>query len=154
MRAHRHGSTATTTRTTRNYVAINNRRLPGGGEPEWIELPEPFSGSPDYFVARVDGESMNRRVPNGSWCLFRSMPRGSRNGRVILVQHTSIMDIEHGGRFTLKVYGSEVVRDREGEQRKRVILSPDSTDPRFVPLVLECVDDDSLHLLAEHVATF
>ncbi|MEZ6016877.1 MAG: DNA/RNA helicase domain-containing protein [Planctomycetota bacterium] len=124
------------------------------GEPEWIELPEPFSGGSDYFVARVDGESMNRRVPSGSWCLFRRMPRGSREGRVVLVQHASITDVEHRGRFTLKVYGSEVVRDRDGEQHKRVILRPDSTDPRFVPIVLEDLDDDSFQVLAEHVATF
>ena len=61
---------------------------------------------------------------------------------------------EHGGQFTLKVYGSELVRNRDGEQQKRVILRPDSTDPRFAPIVLEDLDDDSFQILAEHVATF
>lgn len=31
------------------------------------------------FVTRVVGESMNRRIPNGSWCLFRSNPATGRS---------------------------------------------------------------------------
>jgi len=32
----------------------------------------------DELVAQVIGESMNRRIPNGAWCLFRAAPAGTR----------------------------------------------------------------------------
>ena len=48
-------------------------------ELRWVELPSSFRPQPGLFVTRVVGESMNRRIPNGSWCLFRSNPAGSRH---------------------------------------------------------------------------
>ena len=41
---------------------------------DWVELPEPFVAKEGFFVTRVVGESMNRRIPNGAWCLFKSRP--------------------------------------------------------------------------------
>ncbi|MDA0767826.1 MAG: hypothetical protein O3A87_08400 [Verrucomicrobia bacterium] len=38
---------------------------------QWAELPEGFAAKEGYFIAQVLGESMNRRIPNHSWCLFR-----------------------------------------------------------------------------------
>lgn len=50
---------------------------------EWVELPDVFRPNKDLFVAQVVGESMNRRIPNGSWCLFRKDPGGTRqNNRI------------------------------------------------------------------------
>jgi hypothetical protein len=46
------------------------------------------------FVARVVGESMNRRIPNGAWCLFRVAGAGTRQGKVVLAQHREIEDAE------------------------------------------------------------
>jgi DUF2075 family protein len=37
----------------------------------WIQLPETYRTAEDMFVVKVVGESMNRVIPNGSWCLFR-----------------------------------------------------------------------------------
>lgn len=55
----------------------------------WVQLPEGFAAAPGLFVAQVIGESMNRRIPNGTWCLFRAHPGGSRQGKIVLVQHRS-----------------------------------------------------------------
>ncbi len=121
-------------------------------EPTWVELPEAFRGGEGLFVARVVGESMNRRVPSGSWCLFRARPAGTRAGKVVLVQVGGITDPEWGGRYTLKVYGSEVVRGRDGEERKRVVLRPDSTEGRFGAIALEGDGDEDFQVLAEWVA--
>src|SRR6185503_21040094 len=76
-------------------------------EVEWVELPDLFKPKPGLFVAQVIGESMNRRIPNGSWCLFRFNPAGTRQGKVVVAQHRSIQDPELGGSFTVKVYFSE-----------------------------------------------
>ena len=39
-----------------------------------------YQAKPAMFVVKVVGESMNRVIPNGSWCLFRANPpeRGMR----------------------------------------------------------------------------
>jgi uncharacterized protein len=52
----------------------------------WIELPEYFRHSKDLFVAKVVGESMNKRIKNGSYCLFRANPIGTRNGKIVLAK--------------------------------------------------------------------
>jgi hypothetical protein len=36
-------------------------------------------------VALVAGESMNRRIPNGTWCLFHTNPTGTREGKVVVI---------------------------------------------------------------------
>lgn len=44
------------------------------GAETWVALPDWVRAQPGLFVAKVAGESMNRRIPNGSWCLFRAPP--------------------------------------------------------------------------------
>ena len=74
----------------------------------WVELPDVFRPIKDLFISQVVGESMNRRIPNGAWCLFRQFPSGTRQGRVVIVQHRDIHDPETGGQYTVKVYESEI----------------------------------------------
>jgi len=115
----------------------------------WVEV-EGRKLREGMFVARVVGESMNRRIPNGADCIFRRPVEGSRGGRVLLVQHCDIADPEHGGQYTVKVYESEKVPSDEGEWRHSVIrLKPDSTDPSFEPIVLHDVQENELFGLAE-----
>ena len=41
---------------------------------DWVELPDSFRPQKGHFVARVVGDSMNKRIPNGAWCLFKANP--------------------------------------------------------------------------------
>ena len=118
---------------------------------EWFELPDWIAPQPGLFIAQVIGESMNRRIPNGSWCLFRANPAGTRQGKVVIAQHHSIDDPETGGRYTIKVYSSEKVPDDEGEWRhKRIVLRPDSTHPGFEPIEIDQTDDkEDFRIIAE-----
>jgi len=87
---------------------------------------------------------MNRRIPNGAWCLFRGNPSGTRQGKVVVVQHRGISDPETGGSYTVKLYASEQV-SVEGEAwiHERITLRPDSDQKGFEPIVLHVGDDDS-----------
>jgi SOS-response transcriptional repressor LexA len=38
----------------------------------------------DRFLIQVEGDSMEPRIPDGSLCLFRKDPGGSRNGKIVL----------------------------------------------------------------------
>lgn len=123
------------------------------GQYQWVELPDSFRIRPGLFVAKVVGESMNKRIPNGAWCLFSVKPGGTRQGKVVLVNHRSIDDPETGGHFTIKTYESEKAATVDGSWRhRRITLKPESTDPSWKPLVF---DDDSageLVVIAEMVA--
>jgi hypothetical protein len=120
---------------------------------DWVQLPDAFKTGPGVFVAQIVGESMNRRIPNGSWCVFRASPAGSRQGRVVVVEHRQISDADTGSRVTVKVYQSEKVASDEAEWRhSRIVLKPDSTDPRYLPIVLEPKEAENLKVIAELVA--
>lgn len=118
---------------------------------EWVALPDWVRPQPGLFVAQVVGESMNRRIPNGAWCLFRANPTGTREGKVVVVQHRSIADPETGGRYTVKLYTSEKVPTEEGGWRhERITLRPDSDRPGFEPIELAAGDDeDGFRVVAE-----
>lgn len=81
----------------------------------WVELPESFNARADHFVMRVVGESMNQRIPNGSLCLFRASPGGTREGKIVLVQHRDIQDPDTGSGLTFKRYHSEKAPADDGE---------------------------------------
>lgn len=121
------------------------------GAKEWVALPDWVRQQPGLFVAQVVGESMNRRIPNGSWCLFRLNPTGTREGKVVVVQHRAISDPETGGRYTIKRYESKKVLAEDGNWRhQRITLHPDSDRPEFKPLVIELQDgEDEFSVVAE-----
>ncbi|MCZ2498913.1 DUF2075 domain-containing protein [Xylophilus sp. Kf1] len=109
---------------------------------DWVALPDWIRLQPGLFVAQVIGESMNRRIPNGAWCLFRGNPSGTRQGKVVVVQHRGICDPDTGGSYTVKLYASEKVpAERGGWTHERITLRPDSDQPGFEPIVLQ-VDGD------------
>lgn len=118
---------------------------------DWVALPDWVTPQPGLFVAQVRGESMNRRIPCGAWCLFRASPSGSREGKVVVVQHRSIDDPETGGRYTVKVYRSKkVATDDGGWRHERITLYPDSDLPGFTPIELSLNDaEEGFAVIAE-----
>ena len=56
---------------------------------EWVHI----DGGPypkDRFLVRIEGDSMEPRIPNESLCLFRKDPGGSRNGKIVLCSIGSV----------------------------------------------------------------
>jgi len=111
-------------------------------EVEWVSLNEEFKYSKDYFVFKVEGESMNKIIPNGSYCLFKNDQGGSRNGKIALVKSREINDTEMGYGYTVKVY--ESIKKESGEiwEHERIILKSRSIDPKFKDIVLT-VDEET-----------
>jgi len=103
---------------------------------DWVELPDAFRPQRGLFIARVVGESMNRRIPNSSWCLFRLDPVGSRQGKIVLAQHRDIADADTGGHYTVKRYESTKTVLTDGTWRHvSIILRPDTTSPGYDPFI-------------------
>lgn len=120
------------------------------GATEWVELPEWVKPQPGLFVAQVVGESMNKRIPNGAWCLFRANPQGTRHGKIVVVQHRSISDSETGGSYTIKRYRSEKVVGADGSwQHERIELAPESDMPGFEVMTVRPGEVDGLAVIAE-----
>jgi type I restriction enzyme R subunit len=120
-------------------------------EPDgWVEPNTKRRLRPGMFVAQVVGRSMEPRIPDGGWCLFQSPVEGSRQGRVVLVQHRDIHDPETGGSYTVKRYQSEKESDGGGSWRHTEIrLVPEN--PAFAPIILRNVRNDECRVIAEMV---
>lgn len=122
-------------------------------EATWVALPDIFRPKQGLFVAQVIGESMNRRIPNGAWCLFSMHPYGTRQGKVVVAQHRSIHDPDLGGSYTIKLYRSEKVAAPSGEwTHSRITLMPDSTDASYTDLEFRPDAAESLSIVAELIA--
>jgi uncharacterized protein len=118
---------------------------------QYAELPDHFTAKPGFFLAQVVGESMNRRIPNGSWCLFREPSPGSRNGKVVIVQSRDIQDPDTGGQYTVKIYRSEKAETEDSWSHQSIRLEPDSMDSNFKTLTFESDTVNSLRVVGEYI---
>jgi SOS-response transcriptional repressor LexA len=118
----------------------------------WVEVPQSLHPREGMFVAQVRGHSMEPRVPDNSWVVFRSNVVGVREGRLLLVELTEADDPEGGGRYTLKRWHSEKksVEAHEGGWRHEHILLQ-SLNPRYAPIAVEGSED--VRVVSEYVAT-
>ena len=104
------------------------------------------------FVTRVVGESMNKRIINGSWCLFKANPGGNRNGKIVLVQHRDIEDPDHGGTYTVKTYHSEKIEEDGVLVNQRIVLKPETNAYGYSPIIVEN-DGENLLLIGEYIGS-
>jgi uncharacterized protein len=96
---------------------------------------------------------MNRRIPNGAWCLFRLNPAGTRQGKVVLAQHRDIADTDTGGHYTVKRYESTKKVLADGTWRHMsIILKPDTTSSGYEPFVFDEEKSTGVKVIAELVA--
>ncbi len=134
-----------------NAVPVYDLKAAAGGFSEiqrvedfdWVEVPPRYKASEDLFACIVVGESMNKVIPNGSMCLFRKYTGGSRNGKIVLVQQTSIQDPDTGAKYTVKEYSSIKNTSEDEWSHEAIVLKPRSFDPVYENIVLagdEAVD--------------
>jgi len=115
----------------KGWVALNGRKL-----------------DKEMFVAQVIGHSMEPRIPDGSYCLFRANPVGTRQGKIVLAQYRGPEDPDTGGQFTVKRYKSEKVPASDGEwEHSKIVLEP--LNPDFKPIEIKSSDADDVKVVAE-----
>ena len=108
---------------------------------DWIELPFNTTVKEGYFVCKVVGESMNKVIPNGSYCLFQKDTGGSREGKIVLVESTYIQDADFGSGYTVKEYHSKKNSSAENWLHESITLKPLSFELEYENLEL---DSDNL----------
>jgi hypothetical protein len=120
-------------------------------EDGWLKVDVGTKLNDKMFVAKVVGSSMEPRIPSGSYCVFRSGVVGSRQGKIVLVQHNEISDPDTGGSFTVKEYWSEKKFESDGTWRhEKIVLKP--LNKAYEPIVLFESAEGEIQLKAEFVA--
>ncbi|MFA5099771.1 MAG: DEAD/DEAH box helicase family protein, partial [Candidatus Omnitrophota bacterium] len=100
------------------------------------------------FVSQVRGDSMEPRINDGDYCLFQADVVGSRNDKIVLVQHHSINDLDNGGRYTVKKYKSYKSK-KPGKLNERVELIP--LNKKHDTIVLKGESDEDFKVIAEFI---
>jgi DUF2075 family protein/predicted GIY-YIG superfamily endonuclease len=108
---------------------------------EWVGIPPRITASDDLFACKINGESMNKVIPNGSTCLFRKYSGGSRNGKIVLAELTNFKDAEFGSCYTVKEYQSLKTQVDDFWSHTSIMLKPLSFDDNFKDIEIE--DDGS-----------
>ncbi len=115
-----------------------------------IEGPENCSKN-DYFACRIIGESMNRVIPNGSICLFKSYTGGSRNGKILLIENRDLQDPDFNSAFTIKTYSSEKFVSEESWEHTSIVLRPNSFDSDYQNIIITEENAQEMRVVGEFV---
>ena len=103
----------------------------------WVALPKLYKPSIDLFACKIFGESMNKIIPNGSICLFRKYFSGSRDGQIVLVEHTNLQDNDFGSGYTVKEYRSKKNIENDNWSHESIILKSLSYNADYQDIILE-----------------
>ena len=114
------------------------------GEESRVRAPENLRLTPDMFVARVVGRSMEPLISDGDLCVFRAGVTGSRTGRYLLIEKFGETDF--ASRYTVKRYARKGLRDESAEREGAIRLEP--LNPEFEAFDLTA---DQFRVVAEFV---
>ncbi|WP_244140853.1 DUF3427 domain-containing protein [Kaistella flava (ex Peng et al. 2021)] len=117
-----------------------------------IEGPENINKNNNYFACKIVGDSMNRVIPNGSICLFKTDSGGSRNGKIVLVENRNIQDQDFNSAFTIKTYSSEKTVSAEGWKHDSIILRPNSFDDSYKNIIINEENGEGMRIVGEFVS--
>ena len=112
---------------------------------EWIETPPDLRLDPDMFIARIQGKSMEPRIPDVRLCVFRRNVAGSRNGRLVLVRNSELAE---ENQYTVKRYRSEKTITQDGFLQTRIRL--ESLNPAYPSWDLD-QEEGKYQVIAEFV---
>src|SRR5713101_788111 len=92
------------------FIGISDVEKEELEKPGWALVPEGFRHREGMFGALLRGDSMTPRYYDGEWGLFVLDPGGTRQNRIVLVEHRR----EGMNRYSLKQYKSVKAQYRDG----------------------------------------
>ena len=90
---------------------------------------------------------MNRKIPNGSYCLFSQDEGGSRNGKIVLVELYNKQDWDSGSRYAVKEYSSKKIEHENQWRHISISLKPLSDRSEFETIELVGDEIDSFRVV-------
>lgn len=104
----------------------------------------------NMFIVKAVGHSMEPRIHDGNYCVFRANPSGSRQGKIVLVQHLNYYDAEYSGSYSIKQYSSTKTFDSQGYwEHESIELIPMNKDYR--PIVISEEASEEFRIVGELV---
>lgn len=98
-------------------------------EEGWVKVEGVGKLNKSMYIVRAKGNSMLPVIKDGDMCVFRANVVGTRQNKIVLVQHNNIFDSENGGSYSIKKYLSDKIIDKStGEwMHEKIILKPLNT---------------------------
>ena len=104
----------------------------------------------NMFIVQASGNSMEPRIHDKDYCVFRANPAGSRQGKIVLVQHRDFYDPDYSGSYSIKKYESQKIYDDTGSWRHEVIrLEP--LNHEYKPIVISEESADEFRIVGEFI---
>lgn len=104
----------------------------------------------NMFVVQAVGRSMEPRIHDGDYCVFRANAGGSRQGKIVLVQHRNYYDDDFGGAYSIKEYASTKSYDENGNwQHEKIELIPLNKDYKTILITPD--DGEEFQVVGEFV---
>jgi DUF2075 family protein/phage repressor protein C with HTH and peptisase S24 domain len=119
-------------------------------EEGWIEVKISRKLDEKMFLTRVFGQSMEPRIFDKSYCIFRASVVGSRQNKIVLAELRGVTDPETGGAYTVKKYKSKKEYDSEDDwHHSDIMLEP--LNPAFEPIDLAKYPEGEIRIIAEFI---
>lgn len=111
-------------------------------EPQgWIRVEGHGRLNKDMFVVQAKGHSMEPKINEGQYCVFRKYKGGTREEDVVLCQHRDYFDEDNAGAYSIKKYHREKYLDENNNPvGEKVILS--SRNRNYEPIEIIVGDDE------------
>ncbi len=116
-------------------------------EEGWVKVEGVGRLNKSMYVVRATGHSMEPKISDGDFCVFRANVIGSRINKIVLVQHNNFYDSENQGSYSIKKYTSEKKIDVDtGEwQHQKIVLQP--LNKNYENIIIE--EEDGFNVVGE-----
>lgn len=119
-------------------------------EEGWMKVEGLGKLNRNMYIVQAIGDSMEPTISDGDYCVFRSNPAGSRQGKIILAQHHSKYDPDYSGSYSIKVYFSSKRFDENGIwMHEEIILHP--KNKAYNPIIINEEDSEEFRIVGEYV---
>lgn len=101
----------------------------------WIKAEGIGKLNRNLFVVQASGHSMEPKIKDGDYCVFNRNVGGSRQGKIVLVEHHNYYDNDFGGAYSIKEYTSSKKYDEYSNwQHEKIELIPYNKDYKSIVL--------------------
>lgn len=116
----------------------------------WIRVEGMGKLNRNMYVVQAVGHSMEPTIHDGDYCVFRSNPAGSRQGKIVLAQHHNFYDANYAGGYSIKTYISKKKYNENGNwMHEEIALEPQN--PNYNPIIINEENAEDFRIVGEFV---
>ena len=116
----------------------------------WVRVGDSVRANRNMFIVQAIGSSMEPKIKGGDYCIFKHPVAGTRQNKIVLVQHHSTADPDYGGSYTIKRYTSRKSFKSDGTwEHEEIVLQP--INPKYEAIVLSKEGEREFTVVAEFV---